>query len=408
LRYGSLQTDILNIVKLYFSLLSLLLLLAASGASATPRIALLSGTRCSACHVNPQGGGLRTELGFSAMNEVGLFKWSTPPEGDEALLAEPASNLMANGLIMPGIDVRVQQVKLSTTGRPAFIPMQLSPYLAILPTKELTIYGNYNIAGGLYRLRKGSSTYPGQTDWEAAIQYQPSDELPSIRAGMIQPSIGIRHEDHTVFARREVAMNGINLIPPYYNEIGAEATYEGMKWLTVNAGIFNSHNLAKTDFTLGKDSSYFTKPIYSARVMLWPQLLEEGINGELGASILTNGDSMRMINVFFGFGLSDKATFLIEGVHARNRNNRIIRNFSVMGSYHLKSWLSAHWRYEWGQTELFESIDLSHANAFLVGFEFFPFPFVEIRPEYRYFERNPFSEAREHTGQYTVQLHLFY
>lgn len=343
------------------------------------------------------------------MNEVGLFKWSSPAEGEEELTAAPSTNLMANGLIMPGIDVRVQQVKLSTTGKPAFIPMQLSPYLAVLPTKELTIYGNYNIASAIYRMRKGNSTYPGQTDWEAAIQYQPGIELPSIRAGMIQPSIGIRHEDHTVFVRREIALNGVNLIPPYYHDIGAELTYEGMKWLTVNAGVYNAYNLAQTDLTIGKVTKYFDfeKPTFSGRVMLWPQLLDEGINGELGASILTNGE-MRMVNVFAGFGLADKATFLIEGVHARNAAQRIVRNFSVMGSYLLRSWLSAHWRYEWGQTELYPGVDLSHANAFIVGAEFFPFPFVEIRPEYRYFERNPFSEAREHSGQYTVQLHLFY
>lgn len=395
-------------MKFYLSLIACFVI-AASSASATPRLALLSGTRCSACHVNPQGGGLRNELGFSAMNEVGLLKWSSPAEGEEELLSGASTNLMANGLIMPGVDIRVQQVKLSSTGKPAFIPMQLSPYLAVLPTKDLTFYGNYNIAGAIYRMRKGNSTYPGQTDWEAAVQYQPDIDLPSIRVGMIQPSIGIRHDDHTVFVRREAALNGINLIPPHYNDIGAEVTYEGMKWLTVNAGVFNAYNLSQTDLSIGPVTQNFdfAKPSFLARVMLWPQLLEEGINGELGASIFTNGE-MRMINVFAGFGLADRATFLIEGVHARNAADRIVRNFSVMGSYQLRSWLSAHWRYEWGQTELYPGVDLSHANAFILGAEFFPFPFVEIRPEYRYFERNPFSEAREHSGQYTVQLHLFY
>jgi hypothetical protein len=395
-------------VKFYLSLLAFFLL-AASSASATPRLALLSGTRCSACHVNPQGSGLRTDLGFSSMNEVGLFKWSSPAEGEEELMAAAPTNLMANGLIMPGVDIRVQQVKLSTTGKPALIPMQLSPYLAVLPTKELTLYGNYNIASALYRMRKGNSTYPGQTDWEAAVQYQPSIDLPSIRVGMIQPSIGIRHDDHTVFVRREAALNGINLIPPYYHDIGAEIIYEGMKWLTVNAGLYNAYNLSQTDLSIGPiDKNFdFAKPSFLGRVKLWPQLLDEGINGQLGASIFTNGE-MRMVNVFAGFGLADKATFLIEGVHARNAADRIVRNFSVMGSYQLRSWLSAHWRYEWGQTELYPGVDLSHANAFILGAEFFPFPMVEIRPEYRYFERNPFSEAREHSGQYTVQLHLFY
>ena len=182
-----------------------------------------------------------------------------------------------------------------------------------------------------------------------------------------------------------------------------------MKWLTVNAGVFNARNLSQTDLSIGTIDNYFdlAKPSFLGRVQLWPQLLDEGINGQLGASLFTNGE-LRMVNVFAGFGLADKATFLIEGVHARNAADRIVRNFSVMGSYQLRTWLSAHWRYEWGQTELYPGVDLSHANAFILGAEFFPFPMVEIRPEYRYFERNPFSEAREHSGQYTVQLHLFY
>jgi hypothetical protein len=350
------------------------------------------------------------------MNEVGLWKWSEPASEEEAMLAEPATNVMANGLIMPGVDVRVQQVRLSTTGERLFIPMQMSPYLAVMPTNELTVYGNYNIASAIYRMREGKSTYPGQTDWEAAIQYQPGVRLPGIRVGMIQPSIGIRHDDHTVFARREIAMNGVNLIPPYYHDLGAEITYEGMYWLTVNAGVFNAYNLSQVDPLIGTiDKQFdFAQPSFLGRVKLWPQLLDEGINGQLGASLFTNGN-MRMYNVFAGFGLADKATFLVEGVYARRKfeagttiNDRIVRNFSVMGSYQFKSWLSAHWRYEWGQTELFEGQGLSHANGFIVGAEFFPFPFIEIRPEYRYFERNPFSEARTQNGQYTVQLHVFY
>lgn len=395
--------------KLFLSLVFLSSVLLSSEVNALPRFALLSGTRCSACHVNPQGGGLRTELGYQMMSETGLWKWSTPTEEEEMLGAVP-TNMFLDGLIMPGGDLRVQQVRRSSDGTSLLIPMQFSPSLAVMPSKELTVYGNYNIAGAVYRARKGSSTYPGQTDWEAAIQYQPSLELPGIRAGMIQPSVGIRHDDHTMFARREVASNGINILPPYYNDIGAEITYEGLYWLTVNAGIFNAYNLAKADPSIGVvDANFdFAKPTMLARVMLWPQLLDEGINGELGASILTNGE-FQMINAFGGFGIGDKATLFVEGVYAKNAADRIVRNFSVMGSYNFKTWLSGHWRYEWAQTELYPNRGLAHANAFIVGAEFFPFPMVELRPEYRFFERHPFNQGNStFEGQYTVQLHLFY
>lgn len=395
--------------KLLLLLLFVSVILLDSQAHALPRFSLLSGTRCSACHVNPQGGGLRTELGFQMMSETGLWKWSTPTEEEELLGAVP-TNTFLDGMIMPGGDLRVQQVRRSTDGTRLLIPMQISPSVAIMPSKELTVYGNYNIAGAVHRARTGNTTYPGQSDWEAAIQYQPSIGLPGIRVGMIQPSVGIRHDDHTVFSRHEAAYNGVNLLPPYYNDIGAEITYEGLYWLTVNAGIFNAYNLSKADRTLGEVSTSFdfAKPTMSARVMLWPQLLDENFNGELGASILTNGE-LRMINAFGGFGIGDKTTLFVEGVYATNAADRIVRNFSVMGSYNFKPWLSGHWRYEWAQTEFYRGDGLHHANAFIIGAEFFPFPMVELRPEYRFFERHPFNEGNStYEGQYTVQLHLFY
>src|SRR5438128_10443826 len=63
-------------------MLSLVVILsAASGVRALPRFSLLTGTRCSACHFDPQGSGIRTELGWSYMNNTGAFKWTRSNEG---------------------------------------------------------------------------------------------------------------------------------------------------------------------------------------------------------------------------------------------------------------------------------------------------------------------------------------
>src|SRR5205814_9762116 len=137
---------------------------------------------------------------------------------------------------------------------------------------------------------------------------------------------------------------GVTLIPPYYNEIGAELTYEGMKWLTVNAGLYKSDNLALIDPTVDP-----TKPSLSARVMLWPQLLDQGLNGEAGGSVFLNGD-FKMYNGFVGIGLADKATFYLEGMYATNAEQRIVRNFTVIGSMELVTWLALEWRYDYGET----------------------------------------------------------
>lgn len=395
---------------------------------AIPRFSLLTGTKCSACHFNPQGSGIRTELGWSMMNRTGLWQWQRPSTAVQdtselggLLDATEQTSTEATGTntwftkagsIVPGFDARGQIAKSSTTGKRIFIPMQFVTSIAYVPAPELSIYTNINIASIEERIR-GGNLFPGQTDFDGAIQYAPSPILPSIRVGMIQPSVGIRQDDHTEYVRREAALNGSYLMPAYYNDIGAEVTYEGMHWLSLNAGIFNSKNFSEIEPSiLGDDASipsHFSlkHPSLSARLVLWPQSLEYGINSELGASVMQNGD-FRMVNAFVGFGLADKATLFAEGIYSTNANDRRIRNWSVIGTYKLADWLSAHWRYDWGQTEYYPGVSLSYAQAFLVGFEFFPLPYIELRPEFRSAQKNEFYGNGTYTAQYTIQLHLFY
>jgi hypothetical protein len=242
-----------------------------------------------------------------------------------------------------------------------------------------------------------------------AVQYQPEVTLPSIRVGLIQPSIGVRQDDHTAFVRREAAKSGSPIIPPDYHDVGAEITYEGVHWLTLNAGIFNAHYLSQSEFSIGEVSSSFdfSKPSYLVRAMLWPQLLDEGINGEAGASYFANGD-FKMVNVFAGIGLADKGTIYGEAMYSTNGSDRRVRNLSVIGSYLLTQWLSLQWRYDFGQTE-YPGQELYHAQDFVFGAEFFPLPYIELRPEYRFFRRDQFNQSNgSFLGEYTVQLHIFY
>ncbi|MBS1911645.1 MAG: hypothetical protein JST22_06645 [Bacteroidetes bacterium] len=362
------------------------LLCSASVSTALPRFALLTGTRCSACHYNPQGSSIRTDLGYSTMNEVGAF--NVDSLGLPWLRANE-SNTYWNGLVSFGLETRFEVAKL---GRPPndvrmVIPMQLTPTIAINPLDGLTLYGAYNA---------GPLRYPGQTAFDAVVQYQPSMEAPMLRAGYIQPSIGLRYDDHTIFIRRDVASSAAPIIAPNYNEVGAELTYEGQQWLTVNLGAFSARNLSQADPTV--DSKQLS---YLARVMLWPRLLEEGVNGEVGASIYGNG-RFRMLNVFAGAGLNDRASLQGEMMVTSNADNRTIRNYSVMGSYQLYPWLTLNGRYEHGTTEN-PARPIATAQGFVVGAEFFPIPLVELRPEYRYVITDAYI-----LGQYTLQLHVFY
>lgn len=356
-------------------------------AGALPRFSLLTGTRCSACHFNPQGSGIRNELGWSTMNQVGALQ---PADIGLEALYEAETNTLWDGLVTVGLDARLQMAKLGRTSDAPrkIIPMQLAPSVAITPFEELAIYGTYNA---------GPTRYVAQTNYEFAVQYQPEVTLPSIRAGYIQPSFGVRHDDHTMFMRRDAADLGVPVIPPNYNDWGAEINYEGQRWLTVNVGAFSARSLSKK-VELAIDS---TQPLYLARVMLWPQLLDEGLNGMVGGSFFGNQE-FSMMNAFVGIGIADKATIYGEGMYTRTSENRIIRNLMVQGSYQLAQWLALEWRYEWGLTE-HVSTGPFYANSFVIGTQFFPLPYLEIRPEYRYFEDDEYG-----MGQYTLQFHAFY
>jgi hypothetical protein len=389
---------------------------------AIPSFSLLTGTRCSACHFDPQGSGIRTELGWEMMSQTGLFHWNGVDTS-----GIPLTNTIFNGMLIPGGDARFQLVRYSKTNQELLIPMQLTTSLAVMPIQQLSVYTDINWASIYVRavtaptdlFGTASGLYPGETDYDLTLQYQPGITLPSIRVGMIEPSIGIRQDDHTAFTSMDAvgssnnSYSSITLIPPYYNEIGGELTYEGIRWLTINAGIFNAYNLSQIDPTIGTVNSNFDfrHPTVSGRIVLWPQLIDDGLNFETGASILQNG-SFRMFDGFGGIGLADKATFFVEGLYAKDASDKIVRNFSVIGTLRLTDWLMPEWRYDWGMTEVYPGQSLGWASGFLFGVEFFPWPYIELRPEYRVTDMTPFSTTGtnpgSHTGQWTAQLHVFY
>lgn len=320
------------------------------------------------------------------MNTVGA--WTYDELGMDFMTAE--TNLLADGLYWFGLDTRLQMAKL---GRPPqdrrkFIPMQIAPSVTVWPTDWLTIYGLYNA---------GPLRYPGQTAFEAAAIVQPGILLPSLKVGHFQPTTGLRWDDHTIFVRRDPAGSGGPVIAPNYSEYGAELWYEGDALISATAGVFTSNRLARAN--RGTDSA---KPAFSARLMLWPQLLDEGINTNVGASILANND-FHLLTTFAGVGLADVAGVEGELAMIQNGGDLRLRNYTINGFWQLWPWLIAEGRLEKGEAFPADGSASLTATSYVAGLEFFPLPYIELRPEYRYLD------TREYTlAQYSLQLHLFY
>ena len=67
----------------------------------------------------------------------------------------------------------------------------------------------------------------------------------------------------------------------------------------------------------------------------------------------------------------------------------------------IKEWIVLSGRVEQGTTQ--NAGNESQTQQAVLGVEFFPIPFVELRPEYRYTRTGTYALA-----QYTLQMHVFY
>ena len=76
-------------------------------------------------------------------------------------------------------------------------------------------------------------------------------------------------------------------------------------------------------------------------------------------------------------------------------------NIMTMLSVQLREWLILNGRVERATTD--KAGDEFVTDALVLGAEFFPVPYLELRPEYRILRTDDYS-----IGQYTIQVHLFF
>jgi hypothetical protein len=394
--------------------LAVVLLLAgvslAGSVEALPRFTLTAGSRCSNCHINPQGSGIRSDLGWYAMNTVGAVTWD---KLGLASLHSLESNTFYDGKVVFGGDMRMQFVRRApvadptvpdgTIGLPGhvLIPMQFSPSIAFLPTPTITAQAQFN-AFGYYgeHYTTNKFHYPGQSQWDAWLRYAPSPKLPYIRAGYLQPSVGIRHDDHSILTRSNPFSPKQPLLAPFWNEPGAEVGYEGLHILNFEASTFKPNNLLESVGGEG-GRNYIGKSDlgWSARATLWPRLEEYQVNGMAGASVLGAGDFL-MADGYVGVGKSYWGSVIGEFAHS-SAGTRKTYTGSVIVAWPYREWFTVEGRAERGIAR--QADKRAQTDAYVLGVQFMPVPFVELRPEYRYMKTNEYTLA-----QYTVQLHLYF
>ncbi len=402
-------------------------------ATALPRMALTAGSPCATCHVTAQGGGIRNNIGFVTSQNTGAIPWSKLGVAS----FDHSKPSWGNDTVTIGADLRSVIARL---GRPTgttekaelpgflYVPMQVNPYIGVKPTSWLDLVGTYN-AVTAWR------SYQGQSAWEAFARIHGPADLPTARVGMIQPTIGIRHDDHTMLIRATASDARRPIIPAGYAELGAEVGYQPRQWLRVDVGGFRADNLSKTAGGAVKADDF----AYSARLTLLPQFIyggsaaastsDEGdddfgeddddfgeddsasgqadvragsINTWIGGSVYAAGD-FQMINGFFGIGASELASLMIEAAQIQRGTNytglNLMALLSIRAGY---EWLYFNIRAEQAtatDTSASTTVE-SKTQQLVVGFELFPLPYFEVRPEYRILVTDAYR-----MNHYTLQFH---
>lgn len=376
----------------------LMLCVGSSVLHALPQFSLLTGNRCINCHVNVQGGGLRNDLGWYSMSDVGLLQYEQIGLG--VLKPVLSTNTFLNDRLTVGIDFRLQGARSlrDTGGSYRVFPMQGAFYAAYRPLEWLYVEGAYNIGRRVY-------AYAGQQSWSASLNIQPSLDYPQLRVGFFQPSIGYRFDDHTMLIRRIPAGSQDYLFAPNWAEWGAELNYYRFEWLTVTLGASTLTSLRDASLTdangnerpLIRDPK---KPALVGRVLLSPRLLDMGATLNVGASTLQHGD-FSLWNLFGGVGYADRIALIIETMQQKTADVRTITATSAELMVRIVDPVYIYTRAERGQTST--SSTVLRQEQYLIGAQLFVLPFVELRPEYRIIDLPLYR-----LGRWTVQVHVFY
>jgi len=319
-----------------------------------PRFAVRLRDKCVDCHYNPTGGIIRNENGFFY-----------------------GQNLLS--MISP---------RAKEKNRTDFQRMTGSVYGRVGLSKKINIIARYDFVWNI---------------WEA---YGVAHILPNngyIKAGSFQPNFGIRLDDHTAYTRggdffllfQDGARTGL-IYDPFYIESGGELGIyvSNFAFLTASIGASVGKN---NNPTLTKD------PTYTARLELTPSIGKVGflLGGSYAAAKVPQ--TTEMYGGFAGIGY-DRFSLLAEFDIANNLLDEDTKSNMLMveASYVIILGLEAYARYDWLDKDVDK--DTGTIAHLILGFEFIPYSFIEIRPQYRFIIEDPTID----NNAVVIQFHFWY
>lgn len=367
----------------------------------TPEFSIWTGNRCSMCHINLQGGGMRTDFGWKFGKDASFFSFEDV--GIKSLMdyIDKEKYSYFDGLFAWGVDFRYQTARSHKTDNAVrkYFPMQAALYLNSAPFSWLSLLGQYNI---------GPLIFPGQKNWSASIILKPLSDFPSLRIGFFQPTFGLRDCDMTSLDRRIASTDGTeSLIPPDYAELAAELNYENIDWFSLSLGIADSKSLSEISMYGEQLSIVAVKdnPSFFSRFIFYPKLFEDGLpESYIGTSLFINGD-FHIINAFISLAILEDIQLTFRYTNTNKIDIRNTESYIAGIVYSPYKGIFLGIKGEYGLTKHFISNEIYTFQTYqiLANAKIFILPYIELIPEYRYVDCEEYRSTR-----WTFQFHFYY
>ena len=368
---------------------------------ALPRYALLAGAKCGSCHVNPTGGQMRNDYGIQySLEQMPL---AAHKEDDFTLDPKLSESFSIGG------DYRGQFLydftedpSDKTKGKNTFHAMTANIYSSVKIGSKQTFYLRYDLLNPTYKERSGPEVY-------LIAKVLPGNWY--IKGGVMLPDFGWRVDDHTAYTRGGDLgyipggpFNNGMIFLPNYKDIGVEVGGYLDK-LFVTAGLFNgSGNQSRIDFTT--DKAYSMKLDYMGSV--------SDLNFRLGISGY-GFRSYKLGGVHAGVAFGDFVwTGEMDWTHERWDGNTLFIGQNTMAAsseidYRLMQGLWGTAKYDLfdpmqGETDDDATSATNSLKRVTLGLEFFPYSFIEVRPQYRLNLETPGVE----NDNALIQMHVWF
>lgn len=361
----------LRLLSYFLLCLGVYSLFALNEVLAEPYMAVQMGAKCSACHVNPSGGGKRTEFGS-------IYGMTVLTRSD---VTEIWQGNKLNDFVSLGGDLRANAVSTRIPNQDntlAFETEEMLLYLEVqLLPDQLTFYFDQRLGPG------------GTSNREAYALYWFRDKSMYVKAGRMFLPFGYRLEDDTAFVRQ---VSGINYNTP---DDGVEA---GLEIGNVTA------NLAITNGTAGGAENNTGKQ-YSLRTSY--VLPDWRVGVSYNFNDVENQDR-EMAALFAGLR-TGKVYWLLEGNYIVDdvAPGEQLKQFVALAEANLGLWKGHNFKLTYEYFDPNDDIAEDERTRLSLIWEFFPIQFTQLSLGYRDSDGIPQNDL-QNTEELFFQLHNYF